>query len=1439
MLLLLNQFLLKQAIRSPIYLLSPTVVPQEQVAMPRYAVVHYLDVKQDNHFPSRDSYYLNNVIENKRIPVCHVHDLDLKDGVGTLENKYVASEIRKWQQTNAKDFRPVDLFQFPNKDVNFVSIVNYNLLKDLYKYKTSTEMAYHKFHNLSVTYWSHVKRALDADTESLHFVTINLPNNIPNSNIINSMLKFTPVKLARIVHDFDLLQVIDLYKWLVNATRGSSTMAGISDEDAQRVMVELKYKGHSAFLPLHLVRMMSKESALSYEGKVAGLKIQRIFIVALCKLQNTINGDIELNVETPELSDDTPEELAKQLQAENDDDEEHEQTGSDQAALPDVAGLVKPTNFGNVDSVIENDLNVQGFDSLIDSELDKLEADNEETDRLYEQTILRAEQEEKEMVPDEPPIKVDSSPERVHALLTHKSTDDRFNQYIGEAIKFKTLTSAEIRALKRVKETRTLLRSPYDRESKLDHFKVVTPVDIEMTPAETKLNVSSNLVREDLKKEIINTFDRKYINHVLKKDIIGCVSNLENANLIIKDYSVEENRSALGNYEVHKLTVKPFNAKESTVYFRIPKIDQEGEFIASGIKYKMRKQRTDLPIRKISSTRVALTSNYGKLFVFRSERKASDPFDYVANYIRNNYINEEGIVTKIIPGGRPLNHLKLPTIYHCLSSNFTEVQTVKCHFLLNYNERNHYLDPKVMAEIEGKGLVFCGYLPNKHIVVVDMDNMFHDYTNAMTPIGMIEDILEIDPVKMPKPFSAVKVIGDNLPLGIVMAYYLGLNELISVTGAAVTVLESGKQYKPTRNEVVLKFNDYKLVLTVPNKETALLFNGFLFYKDFIKQYSLREFNYKDIYLNLIEFRDGSLIHIKELNLLEELFLDPITTDVLKSMNEPTDYLRLLLRANELLNDFAYPDVNDPTYSRIRGYDRIPGLMYKALSESIRDYKFKNGNRSKVELDPYKVWNYITQDSTVKITEDINPILDVKEQESVTLSGADGLSKDATPKLLRRYHQNDIGLMSEATVDSSDVALNISLTPYAKIKNVRGLVDMNNQEVLDNKSKVYSTSVLLAPMSEYDDPKRINFVSIQNSHTIFSQGYRQPILRTGYEYMMPYKVGKLYCSLAADDGVVVEKSEKLLTVKYKSGKTESLPLGNKYGRMEGSVYPHSLVSDLTVGVKFKKDQYLVYNENFFEKDWLNPDQLVMKFGRNVSVALTMNEEVFEDSSAISADLSKDMSTTIVKEKTFVLEFNKNIVNVVPEGTAVDPNTILFTVLDENTDYSNLSESTIEMLQSLAALSPKAKLNGTVDRYEVKYNGETADMSPTIKKLVLRLDRQAYDESKNTEYEVSNNKVSSEYRSEGKNLNIDTLELKVFIKVNINQAVGDKGVFANQMKSVISDVFNSTIVTESGQKVDAMFSYRGILNRIVNSPILMGTTIRLTKHVSKQAADIYFG
>lgn len=363
--------------------------------------------------------------------------------------------------------------------------------------------------------------------------------------------------------------------------------------------------------------------------------------------------------------------------------------------------------------------------------------------------------------------------------------------------------------------------------------------------------------------------------------------------------------------------------------------------------------------------------------------------------------------------------------------------------------------------------------------------------------------------------------------------------------------------------------------------------------------------------------------------------------------------------------------------------------------------------------------------------------------------------------------------------------------------------------------------------------------MQNGHTIAAAGYEQPALRTGYDYLMPYKVGKLYCVIAEEDGKITEVTDKLIKVSYKSGKQISYRIGETYGRMEGSVYKHEIVTPHKAGASFKHGDWLAYNNGFFEPDWLDSSRLILKFGKVITVAFSRTDEVYEDSSAISPELSKEMSSTYVDEKKFILEFGKHIVDLIPEGQPVTPTDLLFTVVDENTDYNNLSQSSIDLLKSVANTSPKSKVDGKIFRYEIKYNGDLADMSPSLRKLAQKLDRQLFEETQGTDIEAKTNRTGSDYLSDGKALMPSTLELKVFIESQSATAVADKGSFGGPMKSVISKVFTSNITTESGERVDALFSYTSVLSRIVLSPILVGTTSRLLKHLSPMVADAYFG
>ena len=75
--------------------------------------------------------------------------------------------------------------------------------------------------------------------------------------------------------------------------------------------------------------------------------------------------------------------------------------------------------------------------------------------------------------------------------------------------------------------------------------------------------------------------------------------------------------------------------------------------------------------------------------------------------------------------------------------------------------------------------------------------------------------------------------------------------------------------------------------------------------------------------------------------------------------------------------------------------------------------------------------------------------------------------------------------------------------------------------------------------------------------------------------------------------------------------------------------------------------------------------------------------------------------------------------------------------------------------------------------------------------------------------------------------------------VGAGVVDKGVFANQMKTVFSEIIDYDIRTESGLKLDGWFGALSIFKRIVNSPITIGTTNVLLRIAGERAYKAYKG
>lgn len=370
------------------------------------------------------------------------------------------------------------------------------------------------------------------------------------------------------------------------------------------------------------------------------------------------------------------------------------------------------------------------------------------------------------------------------------------------------------------------------------------------------------------------------------------------------------------------------------------------------------------------------------------------------------------------------------------------------------------------------------------------------------------------------------------------------------------------------------------------------------------------------------------------------------------------------------------------------------------------------------------------------------------------------------------------------------------------------------------------------------PKRVNFISIQSGHSVACTGYKQPMIRTGYEQVMGQRTTDMFCLSAKQDGEVISKSEKGIIVLHKDGTKKGIEIGRRFGSAGGVTYPHDIATTLNVGDKFKNGDILAYNTGFFEIDHYNKKNVIWKSNLLAKTVLWESNQTIEDASSISMRLAEKLSMKTTKVKKIVVEFDKEVRNLVKAGQKLEPTTILCTIEDSITSASKLfDEESLNTLKMLSNQTPTSKVFGTVDKVEVFYHGDKEDMSQSLLEISNLSDREMSRTFRSRGEPGFNGSVTDDFRIDGNPLLMDTMVINIYITSDVGTAVGDKGVFANQMKTVFSEVMTKDMMTESGEIIDAVFGQKSIEARVVCSPAIIGTTNTLLKVIASKAVKMF--
>ena len=371
------------------------------------------------------------------------------------------------------------------------------------------------------------------------------------------------------------------------------------------------------------------------------------------------------------------------------------------------------------------------------------------------------------------------------------------------------------------------------------------------------------------------------------------------------------------------------------------------------------------------------------------------------------------------------------------------------------------------------------------------------------------------------------------------------------------------------------------------------------------------------------------------------------------------------------------------------------------------------------------------------------------------------------------------------------------------------------------------------------PKRTNFVNVQYTHTIAIEGNEIQPLRTGYEEIISHRVDPIYAIEAKEKGKIKEVKPTALTVIYDKLGEKTYPIGKYFGKVSAIYAPHEIICDRNEGYSFKEGEILAFNKGFFKRDYFNPEQVCFLSGFIAKVALMESTDTLEDSCAISKRASEMLRTKVSINRDITVTYDQSVHNLVDIGDAVEVDTPICTIEDDITSAGGLFEGdTLTTLSALSANAPKARETGIVDDIEVLYYGDVEDMSDNLQVLVKRYDKLRAKKVKDQKLKRATSGALNESILIGKRPIVrNSLVIRVKITKNVDMGVGDKGVVANQLKTVVCRTMHGTNETESGTPIDVIFGFQSISNRIVLSAEIAGTVNTTLRLISEKASEIY--
>ena len=837
---------------------------------------------------------------------------------------------------------------------------------------------------------------------------------------------------------------------------------------------------------------------------------------------------------------------------------------------------------------------------------------------------------------------------------------------------------------------------------------------------------SVRTTNKNMKHIRFQNFEKAYNENVMTQDITNAILALNGKSIpmYVRDIKVVDTSDELNYKETWTIYLEDANRQRHTVKVDIPKFYEDKFLYLGGNKKIIKKQNFLYPVVKTGPDTVQIVTNYNKMFIRRVDTKSVSSVERLKRMMKDTELMQKYFTYGMMRGN---NVDFITTIeYDELSKIFIRFKSPDCTIFFNQKEAAEYRAKNNIA-LPAQTL-FIGVEKGKPIYVNTETQL--TITGEHTIIDLIlrnvneEFRKKFEGVHPPKRlmYTRVKVMEQFVAVIMLIGYWEGFSKVLDKMGLEFELRDKPPAtLSPSQN--FIKFADCYFVYNETMGQSLILNGLRLIDTSIIK---ISEMDTAEPYIRYFTKVYGKASIANALNNFYEFIMDPITIEVCKDINLPTDIVSLVIYATNMLADSQFTPEIDQHLSRIRSNEIVPAILYEALARNYITYR-NSGGKKKYSVPQDIVIKNLVGLKTVEDYSTLNPTLEMEMEHSISSKGFRGANLDESYTLAKRaYHKSMTGIISPGASPDGTVGVNKTLSCEPMIKSVRGYVDIKDDVNELKDVNLFSPGELLIPLAATrDDSTRLGHAIKQSKHVIPVRDSAPVLISNGMEEVCRFKLSSDFVVNADEDGEVVEYDEqsKIMIVKYKSGKCRAINLGEFIVKNGGGGFflSNQLITKLKVGDKFKKDDVLAYHKDFFTNDKFNDCR--MNMGTMAKVALMSTYNTYEDATAISQRLADAASTELCFQIQAVIGMNANVLFMTQKGKTVnvgDPLIQFDTSYEDNelnALLASIGESDIKkQIEEEARNTIKSKYSGVVEEIEVYSTVPLEQLSPSLRKLV---------------------------------------------------------------------------------------------------------------------------